>query len=726
MHKHPILIALLLVALAAAGCVAGQPVSPADMAAAAPTVAGVVSQLVPQLAGTYTVEASDGAGHSHELTLKLSPDGSVELLTELADATQLMESGTWLLSGEGDVVISLGTTEGQSIVEPRTIRLAVEGDELVATDSVTGGQLRLAPGMLAAAATPAATTVAAATPAATAAAAAEPTVADSVPESLTFVSRQPAADSPGLERSLTFNQDGTVTLTSDYLNDKPPVVEEGTWAGNQDGTVTVTLTGQQDGPLYPTPVVITFAAQDGSLVAVEYDTALYGSQGLTMQLQSAAAETTTDATPTPADETAGQSNGTLSQTYLSLSAAADSPALLRALALNSDGTATLTSDYYNDQPLIVQDGTWTENADGTITVTLTGQDGQLTTTPDVITFDVDDDTLTAVTYDQDLYGSNGLTMKQAADVALAEKAALVTIDLQAGFPLDPTFVSINAGGDLNAAVIDPDCAGYINKKPVVTVNWTGQADSIKVFFVSDDDPTLVVLAPDGQIYCGDDANDHLLDPVVELSNPLEGQYRIWAGSYARNQLIPGVLVMTANPDVTLGTFDLGSFIKRPTMPDVLEAPAPVVQMDSLLAAIQARVAKAQLQKLGAPAGPIKITADGEIPLFQLPLDNPACNGLVNEEPDHVFDWAGASDALNVYFEGDGDATLLVLGPDQSVSCSDDTAGTGNLNPQVILSNPVAGTYAVWVGRVRPDTPVTGTLTVTSDSSALPALLSAGQ
>lgn len=719
MHKHPILIALLLVALAAAGCVAGQPVSPADMAAVAPTVAEVVSQLVPQLAGTYTVQASDGAGNSHELSLKLSPDGSVELVTELADTTQLMESGTWLLSGEGDVVISLGTTEGQSILEPRTIRLAVEGDELVATDSVTGGQLRLAPGMMAAQA-------AVATPEAPVAAPAAPADASPTVQSITFVSSQPAADSPGLERSLTFNEDGTASMTSDYLNGQPPIVEEGTWAGNQDGTVTLTLTGQQGDQPYQTPVDITFAMLNGSLVAVDYDTALYGSEGLTMQVETPAAEAPAEAEAPASDETAAQDNAALFQTYLSLSPAADSSALLRALALNTDGTATMTSDYYNDQPVIVQDGTWTENADGTITVTLTGQDGQLYMTPDVITFDVVDDTLTAVTYDQDLYGSNGLIMKQAADVALAEKSALVTMDLQAGFPLDPTFVSVNAGGDLNAAVIDPTCAGYINEQPVVTVNWTGETDSIKVFFVSDDDPTLVVLAPDGQIYCSDDANDQLLDPVVELQNPVEGQYRIWAGSYARNQLIPGVLVMTASPDVTLGTFDLGSFIKRPTMPDVLEAPAPAVEMDSILAAVQARVAKAQLQKLGAPAGPVKITADGEIPLFQLPLDNPTCNGLVNEEPDHVFDWAGASDALNVYFEGDGDATLLVLGPDQSVSCSDDAAESGNLNPQIVLSNPVAGTYAVWVGRVHPDTPVTGTLTITPDGSALPAMLEAGQ
>ncbi|MEZ4771016.1 MAG: copper resistance protein NlpE N-terminal domain-containing protein [Caldilineales bacterium] len=717
MLKHPILIAILLVALATAGCVAGQPVSPDEMAAVAPTVAGVVSQLVPQLAGTYTVEASDGAGNSHELSLKLSPDGSVELVTELADATQLMESGTWLLSGEGDVVISLGTTEGQSIVEPRTIRLAVEGDELVATDSVTGGQLRLAPGMMGESPTAEPTAVAPA----------EPTDETPVAQSLTFVSSQPAADSPGLDRSLTFYEDGRVTLTSDYLNDQPPIVEEGTWAGNADGTVTVTLTGQQGGQPYATPVVITFGMQDGSLVAVDYDTSLYGSEGLTMQPEAPAAENTPEAASAPGDETVGQDTEALFRTFLSLQPAADGSAILRSLALGEDFTATMTSDYYNDEPVVVEEGTWTADSDTQLTVTLTGQrGGQLYLSPVVITFTLDGDTLTATDYDTSIYGAEGLTMRLAANVAGDENAALVTLDLQAGFPLDPTFVSVNGGGDLNAAVIDPECAGYVNRQPVVTVNWTGEAEFVEAFFVSDDDPTLVVLAPDGQVYCNDDANDQLMDPVVEVANPLPGQYRIWIGSYARNQLIPGILVLTTNPDVNLGTFDLGSFIKRPPVPEVLETPEPAVDLEAIMAAVESRLAKTQLQKLGAPAGAIQITAEGTIPAFQLPLDDPACNGLVNEAPDHVFEWAGATDALNVYFEGDGDATLLVMGPDQSVTCSDDAADTGNLNPQVILSNPAAGTYAVWVGRVSPDAPVAGTLTITGDSSALPAMLEAGQ
>ncbi len=520
-----------------------------------------------------------------------------------------------------------------------------------------------------------------------------------------------------------------MTLSNDYHNDQPAIVEEGTWEANEDGTLTVTLTGQASGQMYLTPVVITFAIVGNTLSAVDYDTSLYGSQGLTMQLEepvaeappAAASSETPDAAVAPSENSA-----TLFRTFLSLQPAGDSPALLRSLAFNMDGTVTLTSDYYNDQPVIVEQGTWVDNGDGTLTVTLTGQGDQDYLVPEVITFAEVDDTLTAVDYDQSVYGSAGLTMRLAADVALDERAALVTIDLQAGFPLDPTFVSVNAGGDLNAAVIDADCAGYINTQPVVTVNWTGDAEFVEVFFVSNDDPTLVIVGPDGSVYCSDDANDQLLDPVIELQSPMEGQYRIWAGSYARNQLIPGVLVMTANPDVNIGTFDLGSFIQRPLLPEVLEAPTPVVEMDSILAEIEARISKAQLQKLGAPAGSVEIAAEGTIPLFQLGLDDPTCNGLVNENPDHVFEWSGAAEMLNVYFEGDGDATLLVLGPDKAVACSDDSAETGNMNPQILLSNPAAGTYAVWVGRINPETPVSGTLYVTGDGSAVPAVLEAGE
>ena len=49
-----------------------------------------------------------------------------------------------------------------------------------------------------------------------------------------------------------------------------------------------------------------------------------------------------------------------------------------------------------------------------------------------------------------------------------------------------------------------------------------------------------------------------------------------------------------------------------------------------------------------------------------------------------------------------------------------------MNPQVIVNNAVAGTYAVWVGRVHPGSPVTGALYITDDASAVPAMLDADQ
>lgn len=614
MHKHPLLIAILLAALVATGCVAGQPVSPEDMAAVAPTIAGMVSQIAPQLAGTYSVQASDGAGETRELSLRLAEDGSVELVTELADASQLLESGTWLLSGQGDVVVTLGG-EGTSILEPRTIRLAVEGSDLVATDSVTGAQLRLSPGMIAAS-----------------------------------PSSEPATEAPAAEA-----------------------------------------------PGVPAAEATAEPAASPEAVAAEAPAA---------------------------EQPAAQDADALTRTFLSLQPAASSPALLRALAFAEDGTATLTSDYYEDEDLIVESGTWVDNGDGTLTVTLTGRGEQTYFQPIVITFALEDDVLTAVEYDEDLYGSAGLTMRLAADVAMDDRAALVALDLQAGFPLDPTFVSINAGGDLNSAVIAPECAGFINTQPVVTVDWTGETEFVEVFFVSNDDSTLVILAPDGQIYCNDDANDQLLDPVVELTNPIPGKYRIWAGSYARNQLIPGVLVLTTRPDMNIGTFDLGSFIQRPVLPEVQPLPTPAVALEEIQSDIEAQ-GVAEMLKI-APAGPIQITTEGVLAAFELPLDSAGCSGLVNDLPDHVFQWSGEEEALNIFFEGDEDASLLVLGPDGAVACTDDSADGANRNPQISLPGAAAGAYAVWVGRLNPEKPLSGALTVTADPAAAPVMLEPAQ
>ncbi|MEI2693421.1 MAG: hypothetical protein V9H69_28360 [Anaerolineae bacterium] len=120
---------------------------------------------------------------------------------------------------------------------------------------------------------------------------------------------------------------------------------------------------------------------------------------------------------------------------------------------------------------------------------------------------------------------------------------------------------------------------------------------------------------------------------------------------------------------------------------------------------------------------VSLTVSGTIPLFELGLPDPVCNGLVSGTPDLVFDWTGAEDAFTLFFEGDSDATLLVLSGDgELLTCGDDAAADLNLNPRVTVSKAKPGLYGVWVGRLDPAKPVLGTLTVVAGADAMPKSL----
>lgn len=97
----------------------------------------------------------------------------------------------------------------------------------------------------------------------------------------TYTATLPAADTPGRATTLTLNPDGSASMTTDYMNGQPAIVETGVWQDNGDGTVTTSFTQVGENVL-ATPDVITFAQQDGALVAVKFDAEAYGSEGLTL------------------------------------------------------------------------------------------------------------------------------------------------------------------------------------------------------------------------------------------------------------------------------------------------------------------------------------------------------------------------------------------------------------------------------------------------------------
>jgi hypothetical protein len=73
-------------------------------------------------------------------------------------------------------------------------------------------------------------------------------------------------------------------------------------------------------------------------------------------------------------------------------------------------------------------------------------------------------------------------------------------------------------------------------------------------------------------------------------------------------------------------------------------------------------------------------------------------------------------------EARGDTTLLVRAPDGSFLCADDANGAENLNPLLTIPEPAEGRYLVWLGRVSPDEPVTGTLTIAASAELSPTVL----
>ncbi len=327
--------------------------------------------------------------------------------------------------------------------------------------------------------------------------------------------------------------------------------------------------------------------------------------------------------------------------YVTIHPAADGSFWGIALTLKFEGTAEFKQALNGDGKVVSETGTWKDNGDDTLTVTLSEEDGQKVAAPQVMTFQREGTQITLMNHDKAVWGEEGLKLNLATEVARKLRTPLVALDVSAGFPLDPTFVSVNGGGAVDARLLGSDCSGYINSQPVVTVKWAGEADLVRAFFYSDGDPTLVVLTPKGKLLCNAYAHGQLLDPVIEIEKPEEGLYRIWIGSTAKDQLVPGLLVLTTKPDMDLGTFDVHKLITRPAIPQKAASSGKALKLGAQ--------AQAEFDKLVAAAptlGPganvtIDTTADGILPLFRLPeAADRGCAGLITGAPNYVFKWGG--------------------------------------------------------------------------------------
>lgn len=307
--------------------------------------------------------------------------------------------------------------------------------------------------------------------------------------------------------------------------------------------------------------------------------------------------------------------------------------------------------------------------------------------------------------------------------AETEPSAYLTLDMKAGFALDPFLVSLNGGGEVDASTFNTSCVGYINDKPVLTARWTGAVDQLRVFFYSDSDSTLVIKQPDGSYLCADDLADNVLDPEITVANPVTGTYQVWIGSFDANQLIPGLLVITARPDVSLTEFNPSKLVKRdPIKPEVEVA-------DTSSEAIAAKEAVTNTEPIATDAVITEATtvsatlvASGTVPSFEVTGDEAVCGGMIGDIPDYVVEVSEGLPALRIMFEAEQDTSLVVVHAEAGSFCADDSADGTNANPIVDIEAPAPGYYGIYVGRFKDDEPITGTLTVTTDPTLTPAVL----
>ncbi|HLT63752.1 MAG TPA: hypothetical protein VKZ92_04440, partial [Pseudohongiella sp.] len=63
---------------------------------------------------------------------------------------------------------------------------------------------------------------------------------------------------------------------------------------------------------------------------------------------------------------------------------------------------------------------------------------------------------------------------------------------------------------------------------------------------SDDDTVMIISTPNTDWLCDDDSYT-ALNPLIEISNPEEGQYDIWVGTYESGEFVGGTLRISEMP-----------------------------------------------------------------------------------------------------------------------------------------------------------------------------------
>jgi hypothetical protein len=120
---------------------------------------------------------------------------------------------------------------------------------------------------------------------------------------------------------------------------------------------------------------------------------------------------------------------------------------------------------------------------------------------------------------------------------MADTANFGTISLAPGFDSTTASLSGYTGGSYSLSAItkrdanNKACIGFADPTPDHIVVLQKDFSNLRITVDSDgSDTTLLVQAPDGKIYCGDDTGRRK-DASVALNQWKQGNYKIWVGTF---------------------------------------------------------------------------------------------------------------------------------------------------------------------------------------------------
>lgn len=252
------------------------------------------------------------------------------------------------------------------------------------------------------------------------------------------------------------------------------------------------------------------------------------------------------------------------------------------------------------------------------------------------------------------------------------------ISLSGGAFSDPYSTAAVSGGSVDAGafqdiVLPEGCYGFVTRAPDYRLVWSGNGP-FYIRFQGDGDTTLMVNDPGNRWYCNDDAFE--LQPMVHFSNPSNGQYDIWIGSYNAEDRVSGRLYISQQAELP-------------------SSPSP----GSLDCSAEARYGEVSLSAGFLPDPySVGMSAGGNVAVSDQglsPVGGGTCAGYVMSNPDYRLFWSETSNLLRIYFNGDGDNTLIINDANGNWRCDDDSGG--DYQPSIAISNPPQGRYDIWVG-----------------------------